>query len=195
VAFAERGGRSSANWGAEEQPDPPANPESVARLICLRLLDQRARTRFELAEAMRRRDVPQSAADSVLDRFTELGLVDDMSLANEFVLARHRNRGQTGPALAAVLRRRGIDDRVVRDALAQIDPDDDAAVARALARTRLARMVDVDDFSAMRRLVGLLARRGHSSATAMAAARQVIAERAGAGNLDGTDRYLDDGDA
>jgi regulatory protein len=194
VAFAENGRRSSADWVAEDTSDPPANPEAVARLICLRLLDQRARTRFELADAMRRREVPQSVADSVLDRFTELGLVDDMTLANEFVLARHRNRAQTGPALAIALRRRGVDERVVRDALAQIDPDDDAAAARALARTRLARMVDVDDFSAMRRLVGLLARRGHSSATAMAAARQVIAERADGASVDHVDRYLDDGD-
>jgi regulatory protein len=169
----------SADREAEQAGDPPGDAESVARLVCLRLLDSRARTRAELATALRRRGVPQSAADTVLGRFVELGLIDDVALANEFVLARHRARGQTGPALAAALRSRGVADHVVTDALAQIDADADAAAARSLARTRLARMGAVDSVTATRRLMGLLGRRGHSAALAAQAVKDVLAERDG----------------
>jgi regulatory protein len=163
------------------QLDDAGDPEAVARLICLRMLDRRAYTRAELATALRRRGVPDSAAEIVLDRFTELGLIDDSAFANEFVAARHRLRGQTGPALASALRRRGVDEHVVRDALAQIDPASDHAAARSLARSRLARMGAVDEVTAARRLFGLLARRGHSPGVVSIAVREVMAERAAAG--------------
>jgi regulatory protein len=163
-----------------EGPDEPADPESVARTICLRLLDTRARTRAELSAQLRRRNVPVEAADAVLDRFTELGLIDDAALADTFALARHTGRGDAGPAIAVHLRRRGVADDVIKDALAQLDPASEAAAARSLARTRLARMGapgTVDPVVATRRLTGLLARRGYSSAVAFSAVRDALAER------------------
>ena len=54
-----------------------ADPESVARTICLRLLTIRARTRAELAEALAARDVPAMRPSAVLDRLAAVGLVDD----------------------------------------------------------------------------------------------------------------------
>ena len=171
-----------------EPPDPrpgdladePADPESVARTICLRLLDIRARTRAELSTQLRRRNVPIEAAEAVLDRFTELGLIDDAALADTFTQARHHGRGDAGRAIAVHLRRRGVADDVIKDAIAQIDPASEAAAARSLARTRLARMGSpdsVDPVAATRRLTGLLARRGYSSAVAFSAVRDVLAER------------------
>jgi regulatory protein len=160
--------------------DQPADPESVARTICLRLLDTRARTRAELSAQLSRRNVPIDAADAVLDRFTELGLIDDAALADTFTLARHNGRGDAGRAIALQLRRRGVADEVIKDALAQIDPTSEAAAARSLARTRLARMGapgTIDPVVATRRLTGLLARRGYSAAVAFGAVRDVLAER------------------
>ncbi len=154
--------------------DPPADPQAVARRICLQLLDARARSRAELADVLRQRRVPDEAATAVLDRLAELGLVDDATLAESFALARHRERGHARVAIAAALRRRGIADDVIKDAVASIDPDSESAAARQLARTRLARMGDVDDATASRRLVGLLARRGYSPETAHEAVRHVL---------------------
>jgi regulatory protein len=143
------------------------------------MLDTRARTRAELAAELERRLVPETAATTVLDRFTELGLIDDAALADSFALARHTGRGQAGRAIAAQLRRRGVADEVITDALAQIDPASEEAAARQLARTRLARFGEVDTVTAVRRLSGLLARRGYSSATTSAAVRAVLAESHG----------------
>jgi regulatory protein len=157
-----------------------ADPESVARTICLRLLDSRARTRVELATALHRRNVPIDAATTVLDRFTELGLIDDAALAGSFALARHTERGHAGRLIATQLRRRGVADEVINDAIAQIDPVSEAAAARLLARTRLARMGgpdSIDTTVAFRRLTGLLARRGYSPAVTADAVRAVLRER------------------
>jgi regulatory protein len=157
--------------------DEPADPEVVARTICLRLLDARARTRAELATELSRRRVPAPVAATVLDRFTELGLIDDAAFAGSFALARHSERGQAGRAIAVALRRRGVADEVIEDAIAQIDPASEVATARQLARTRLARMGTIDAITATRRLTGLLARRGYSAEVVRDAVRAVVSEQ------------------
>jgi len=112
--------------------DPPGDPESVARAICLHQLDQRARTRSELAATLQRRGVPDDAARSVLDRFTDIGLIDDGALAANLALAQHRERGLTGRAVAMKLRRRGIDEATLQAAVGQIDAESEADAARLL---------------------------------------------------------------
>ena len=71
--------------------DPDADPEVVAKAICLRLLTARARTRAELREALAARAVPEAASAKVLDRLTEVGLVDDSAFAASYVTSRHRD--------------------------------------------------------------------------------------------------------
>src|SRR5579875_2228390 len=69
------------------------DPEASARIICLRLLDRRARSRAELAEALRKRGIPDDAASTVLDRLADVGLIDDGALAESMAAAQHRERG------------------------------------------------------------------------------------------------------
>src|SRR6266498_4918200 len=60
---ARRADDPSINVPPEDEQDAPGDPESVARAICLRLLTQRARSRAELAEALRRRGVPDRSEE------------------------------------------------------------------------------------------------------------------------------------
>lgn len=152
------------------------DPESVARTICLRLLDQRARTRGELATALRRKGVPDDAADRVLDRFTEVGLIDDRALADSYALAQHRERGLASRAVAQKLRRRGVAEDTVRTAVEQIDPESEWAAAQALASKRLRQLSGLDPLAQARRLVGLLARRGYAPALAHEVVRALLAD-------------------
>lgn len=156
---------------------PPGDPEEVARIVCLRLLDRRAYTRSELATALRKRGVPDDAAERVLHRFAELRLIDDAALADRFALAAHRERGLAGRAVALKLRQRGVDDDTVRAAVGQIDRASEAAEARRLVERRLRSLRGLDPEVQARRLVGLLARKGYSPGLAhdivRAAIRQV----------------------
>src|SRR6266571_5023075 len=86
---------------------PQATGEA-ARLICLRLLASRPRTRAELAAALRRRRVTADIVESVLGRFTEVGLIDDAAFARAWVESRHHGRGLARRALAAELKQRGV---------------------------------------------------------------------------------------
>jgi regulatory protein len=165
---------------ASEPPDPAdpdADPESVARSIALRMLERQPRTRLELERAMARRDVPPDVAAAILDRFTEVGLVDDGAFAQAWVDSRHRGRGLARRALSAELRRRGVDETVLRDAVATVSDDDEHAAALALAERKLRTMSSLPRDVQMRRLVAMLGRKGFSSGLAMSVAREVLADQ------------------
>ncbi|MBV9291273.1 MAG: regulatory protein RecX [Frankiales bacterium] len=152
-----------------------ADPESVARAIALRMLERQPRTRAELARGMARRGVPADAAAAVLDRFTEVGLIDDEAFAAAWVDSRHAGRGLGRRALSAELRRRGVDDSVVRETVATVSDEDEAAAARALVRRKLATMQRLPRETQLRRLVAMLARKGFGQGLAMQVVREAVA--------------------
>lgn len=154
------------------------NPESVARTICLRLLTDRARSRAELATALAKRGVPEEAAESVLDRLMAVGLIDDAAFARQWVASRHAGRGLAGRALQAELRRKGIDEDAVGAALQTLDCDDEAATARELVDRRLRSLRGVPADARLRRLTGLLARKGYSSALGYRVVKEALADAA-----------------
>ena len=145
---------------------PDADPESVGRKILLDQLTGRARTRSELADKLASRSVPDDVAGRLLDRFEEVGLIDDAAFAREWVAQRQSGRGLARRALQQELRRKGIEDELAREVLDEVDPDDEVEVARRLVRGRLRSMRGLDHDKAVRRLVGMLARKGHSSGVA-----------------------------
>ena len=153
-----------------------ADPEAVARRILLDTLTGQARTRHELADKLAKRGVPDELAASLLDRFTEVGLIDDAAFARLWVEGRHRSRGLAPRALAQELRRKGVGDEDAKAALEQIDEDDQRTAARALVDKKLRSMRGVDPQVATRRLAGLLARKGYSAGLAFSVVREVLGE-------------------
>ncbi len=154
---------------------PDADPESVARKILLDQLTGRARTRSELAKKLSAKGVPDDVGSRLLDRFEEVGLVDDAGFAREWVEQRQSGRGLARRALAQELRRKGIDDEVAREALDDIDPEDEVEAARMLVRAKLRSVRSLERDKAVRRLVGMLARKGHSSPVAFRVVREELA--------------------
>jgi regulatory protein len=160
--------RRRGRFGTEPPPtgaaaqDAEPDQESVARAIALRLLTASARSRSQLAEAMARKDVPDDVAARVLDRFTEVGLIDDAEYAHMLVRTRHAERGLSRRAIAVELRRRGIDDELAGEALAQVDEDDEELAARRLVRRKLASTTGLDAQTRWRRTVAALGRRGYA---------------------------------
>jgi len=173
-------------WGAGAPPPPPppedaealgpdADAEAVARQILLDQLTGRARSRKELADKLAARRVPREIATALLDRFEEVGLVDDEAFARAWVASRQSAKGLAPRALAQELRRKGVADEVVREALDEVGPEAEEAAARALVRKKLRSLSRVDDTTATRRLVGMLARKGYSSGLAYAVVKDELA--------------------
>jgi regulatory protein len=154
---------------------PEADPESVARKILLDQLTGQARSRKELGDKLAAKNVPADVATRLLDRFEEVGLVDDEAFARSWIASRQPGKGLARRALAQELRRKGVDDEVAREALDEIEPDQEEAAARALVRKKLRSLARVDDTTATRRLVGMLARKGYGSAMAFAVVREELA--------------------
>ncbi|TNM39463.1 regulatory protein RecX [Nocardioides albidus] len=158
-----------------------ADPEAVARKILLDQLSIKARSRRELEDRLARRNVPEEIVTRLLDRFEEVGLVDDEAFARAWVEGRQRSRGLARTALAVELRRKGVADETAKNVLAEIDPGNEEDNARALVRKRLRTLRGVDEQVATRRLVGMLARKGYSPGTAYAVVRSELgADRASA---------------
>lgn len=162
---------------ADTSADPPADPESAARTICLQLLTTRARSRAELADELASRDVPDAVAGAVLDRLTAAKLVDDAAFAEQWVSSRHRHRGLGRKVLADELRRKGVDRDTVTEALDGIDRDDERARATELVERRMPSMARLDTAVAARRLVGMLARKGYPPRLAYDVVRDALAAR------------------
>lgn len=158
----------------------PSDPETVARLICLRLLTGAPRTRAQLADALSKRGVPDDAAGRVLDRFSAVGLVDDRAFAAAWVSSRHTGRGLASRALRHELQHRGVDPDTTAQAVSVLDADTERETARRLVRSRLARMTALDPDVAARRLAGLLARKGYSAGMAFAVVREELTARSDA---------------
>lgn len=159
----------------ELDPDPPADAEAVARSIALGRLSRAPQTRAQLERVMRRRQVPDDAVRRVLDRFAEVGLVDDASFADAWVETRHAGRGLGRRALAHELRQRGVGEELIEAALAGLDPDTEETRARSLVIARLPSTRRLDRDARIRRLVGMLARKGYPEGLALRVVREVLA--------------------
>lgn len=119
--------------------------------------------------------MPAEVATRLLDRFTEVGLIDDARFAEAWVHGRQSAKGLARRALAQELRRKGVDDETAKAALETLDPDAEDEAARALVRRKLRSLRDVDETTAVRRLAGMLARKGYPPGLAFSVVREELA--------------------
>jgi regulatory protein len=150
------------------------DPEAVARGICLRALTGTPKTRHQLADLLAQRGVPDDAAETVLDRFTEVGLIDDAAYAQAWVSSRQSGRGLARRALSAELRAKGVDAEVAAEAVEAVDDDAEREAARRLVERKAGAMSRLDRATATRRLMGMLARKGYGGGMAAAVIREVL---------------------
>jgi regulatory protein len=159
-------------------PGPPedelGDPESAARGICLRALTGAPKTRQQLADLLEQRGIPEDAAETVLDRFTEVGLIDDAAYARAWVSSRQAGRGLARRALSAELRAKGIEPEIAAEAVEAVGDDDEREAARRLVDRKVGAMRRLDRPTATRRLMGMLARKGYNGGLAAAVVREAL---------------------
>ncbi|MGH3939973.1 MAG: regulatory protein RecX [Pseudonocardiaceae bacterium] len=159
---------------ATHEPSAGIDPGMRARGICLKLLTARPRSRAELAEALRRKGIPEQVSESVLDRLGAVGLVDDAVFVETAVYSGHTYRGLGRRALTTELRRRGVPDGLAREAVAAVQPEDEEQRARELVRRKLRTSTVRDSSTLARRLAGMLARKGYSEGLALRVVRDEL---------------------
>ncbi|ANP49881.1 regulatory protein [Streptomyces griseochromogenes] len=157
-----------------ERGESSGDPAEQARAICLRLLTGAPRTRKQLADALRKRDIPEDVTEEVLSRFEEVGLIDDGAFADAWVESRHHGRGLARRALARELRTKGVDSAVIDEAVAQLDSEQEEVTARDLVARKLRATRGLDRDKRLRRLAGMLARKGYPESMALRVVRQAL---------------------
>ncbi|AKZ58519.1 Regulatory protein RecX [Streptomyces ambofaciens ATCC 23877] len=172
--FAEDGGDVSSSRA--EQGEPPRDPVEQARAICLRLLTGTPRTRRQLADALRKREIPDEAAEEVLSRFEEVGLINDGAFADAWVESRHHGRGLARRALARELRTKGVEPTLIDAAVSRLDSEQEEETARELVDRKLRATRGLDRDKRLRRLAGMLARKGYPEGMALRVVRQALEE-------------------
>lgn len=150
----------------------------AAREVALRQLDSRSRSTGELRSVIVAKGFSTETADEVIDRLQQVGLVDDATFARMLVHDRFELSGKTGRALVEELRRKGLSHADIEQALASINPDDEANKAFDLALRKRRSMGSVSRQIAYRRLVGMLSRKGYSPSVVSSAVSQVLADYA-----------------
>jgi regulatory protein len=144
-----------------------ADPAERAREIALRLLTHSARSRAQLRQKLIDRDVAPDLADRLIERYVEVGLLDDAALSAQIARTRHAERGLAPRAIRMELQRKGFEPHDIEAALEDIDDSIDDR-AREIAFKRWSSLAGVDPEVRARRVVGLLARRGYSPSQAFA---------------------------
>ncbi|WP_394250244.1 regulatory protein RecX [Arthrobacter pityocampae] len=153
---------------------------SLARAVLLRQLALGARSRHQLERKLAERDVPSPIATALLDRFEEVQLIDDAEFARMWVRTRTAAKSLSRSSLRRELADKGIDVDLAEDALLQLSDEDEEEQARDVVRRKLRRGADLADRTVrekeMKRLVGVLARKGYSPGRAFSIVRDVIAD-------------------
>ncbi|NEC89404.1 recombination regulator RecX [Streptomyces sp. SID12501] len=178
--FGESGGDpqdgGSVSSSRAEKAESPADPAERARGICLRLLTGTPRTRKQLADALRKREIPDEVAEAVLSRFEDVGLINDSAFADAWVESRHHGRGLARRALVQELRTKGVDATLIDEAVGQLDSEQEETTARELVARKLRATRGLDRDKRLRRLAGMLARKGYPQGMALRVVRQALEE-------------------
>ena len=147
------------------------------RTILLRRLSSAPRTRGELEKDLARRGADPEIAARVLDRFEEVGLIDDDAFARMWVESRHRSKALARSALKRELSDRGLDRESIDEAVAQIDDEAEWQRARDFAAAKFRVRHGEDQLKAMNRLAGQLARKGYPASMCFTVAREMASQQ------------------
>lgn len=176
--------------GAPRSTEPKPAPSGVdaIREAALRTLERRRRTRSEVALILRRKGVSPAEFDPVLDRLTEVGLIDDLQYARVYLEHRATGRPRGARLLRMELQAKGVPGPLIDQALAERledhDPLDDALKA---LRPKVMALLRLPERERKRKAWEFLARRGFSGDVIERAALAAFGAGVGSGFESGSD--------
>jgi regulatory protein len=151
-----------------------ADPAQAARTIVLRRLTAAPRTYAQLRDGLLERGFDISVITQVLDRYVEVGLINDSEFAEMWVRSRHSIRGNARSVLRRELRDRGVPTDDAEVALATITDEAERERAGELVRRKLASTVRLEHQARVRRLTSMLARRGYPPGICFGVVKEVL---------------------
>lgn len=143
----------------------------------LRYLTPRARSIQETRRYLDRRGVDADTVGRVIQELERRGLLDDRAFVRDWIQWRQRSRPAGSARIQQELRRKGIDadllDEVMTEQAGELDS---VTAAMAVVRRQRRHYERLEQNTAYRRMLGMLARRGFPQNTARTAVQQVWEE-------------------
>ena len=144
-----------------------SDPHSEARNIVLNQLNFMPRSRKELETTLTKRHIEPDVAKSVLDRFEEIGMVDDAAYAELLIRSRCNTKRVSRSVLRQQLRQKGVNQEIIEEALLVVSDADELRMATELVERKARAMSRLEPEVRKRRLFGLLARKGYNTSIAL----------------------------
>jgi regulatory protein len=136
----------------------------------LRFLEPRPRSSTEVKEHLRKKKFPAEAIEQTITRLQDVGLIDDEAFAKYWVENREQFRPRGGRALRFELRRKGLSDTAIADAVSQVD-ETESAYRAVESRARRWRELERREF--FDKVSAFLVRRGFSYEIAKQTAKRL----------------------
>jgi regulatory protein len=165
----ETDGEESGKPAREKKPPTPERLEQRARNVLLHQLAKSAKSTEQLRKILENREIPTEISERVLERFTEVGLIDDKAFAETVVNSRRNFKGLSKSAIKRELNEKGVPAAFIESALEPITAEDDFETAKDLAVRRSRQMTSLTREVRERRLAGYLGRKGYPSSMVFAA--------------------------
>lgn len=156
------------------QESPTTDPAERARALAISMLDRTQLSSADLRARLIAKEVNPAVADAIVERYLEVGLLDDKSLAAMIARTRQTERGHAPRRIATELRRKGFAEVDIESALEHMTVDVQLEAARALAESRWERMSGLNSDVRVRRLTAFLGRKGYPASMAFGLVRDLI---------------------
>ena len=163
MSFEKRGGPKVSKFETSEPPRLVSvdKLEEEARQQLLNLLDRGAKSSKELRAKMLEREVPENLVNQLIERFTEVGLIDDAGFAESLVNNRRSYQRLSKTAIKRDLISKGVSAEIAEQSVADISVEDETTLAKELAVKRFGQLARFDRDVRYRRLSGFLSRKGY----------------------------------
>ena len=163
---------------AAVRDDEPVDREKLRERSAASLTRSLGRRGLSVSESrarLRAEGLTDEESSAMVEDFIERGWLDDAVLAEQLVHSATTRKKMGTRAIRQLLVKRSVARDVIDDVLAEL-PDDDAERALEFARTKARNLSQYDEETAMRRMMGMLARRGFGGSVAGKAARTALAD-------------------
>jgi regulatory protein len=148
----------------------------VAFQQVIHYLELRQRSESEIRQYLRKKGYEDAVINDTLERLNNLGLLNDEQFAQAWVENRSTFRPRSRKAMAIEMRRKGIGDEAIEQALQGITQEQEASLALQAARRLVRRLEGLEWNDYRNRLSSHLARRGFDYGTIRAIVEQTWKE-------------------
>jgi regulatory protein len=144
------------------------------RESCLRYLDQRAMTRYELKQRLQRKGYEINRINAVLDALEASQIIDDKHFAKLWMEEQQNHGTLSKRKLEMVLRQKGITPEIITEQSINLTTQSEVDACWALATRRVQKLKSLTPLAARQRLAGYLLRQGFDSAMVWEIVKKIV---------------------